>query len=151
MEAILRLLRSSSNEEKIAGVILSGKLFDLKSRTPLDGDNLSKIVSAVEPVFLIRMLRNVKIRDASMNVLQSLKGFPELLALFTPYAEDVYNILLQQPVEASVMPCPLAPAFAPVHFLANIVVTVYTACVIELIAGTHNVSWLCACLPVWCL
>ena len=100
MDGILKLLKSSSSEEKIAGVILSVKLLNIKTNGILTSNkevahNWRKIVIAAEPIFLIRMLRSVHIHVVAMNLLQSLEVFPKLLTLFSPYMQDIYDTLME--------------------------------------------------------
>lgn len=104
METILKLLRSKSNEEKIAGVFLSVKYFNLTGNdeavhlTNKNAVNLMLIVKATEPIFLIRMLKHAKLNSASMSILRSIESFPTVLSLFAPYLADIYDTI---PLEQS--------------------------------------------------
>jgi len=112
MDVILKLLKSSLNEEKIAGVILSVKLLNLKvhpngtssqSSKPstTSAINLQQIVVSAGPSFIIRMLYSANIYPVAMAILQDVEQFPKVLSLFTPYVQDTYDILLRQPEEVS--------------------------------------------------
>ena len=108
MDNILKLLQSSTNEEKIAGLVMSIKLLHLdedKADCELVGrdvcESLSRVVTAAGPVFLLRMLRNKNLEKISIVILHAVMKFPELLAVYSDYLQEIYDILLEQLAEVS--------------------------------------------------
>ena len=100
-----RLLRGSNNEEKIAGLLLTSKMFGSKENlSDSQRENvLSKAVSAVSPRFILRMLvtsatadvTEGQIRAAAVNILSLVEMYPSILKTFLRHESVVINALIK--------------------------------------------------------
>lgn len=100
-DSVLRLLTGSSNEERVAGLLIASKIFDkLKSSISIDMVNkiLVSIINAVSAKFIMRMLRTRsdpsegQLRATAMYILRTASESVDPCALFIP----CYSILIEE-------------------------------------------------------
>lgn len=106
-DAVLKLLKGRSCEERVAGLVISSKTFD-KLQCSMDSaqieEVLSRIISAVSVKFIIRMLMTtVDATDGQMtatavHVMRVAAGYPSLASKFLPYSAIIVDKLIVKEV-----------------------------------------------------
>ena len=99
MDEILSLVRSGGNEERIAGLMLCIKHLHLSnlppsSLNPAQMDKLKKVITGVEPAFLVRMLRSQSLRPISLVLMNHILACPALVEDISSHVVHIYEAIL---------------------------------------------------------